>query len=214
MAKLYFYYGTMGAGKSLRLLTTAHDFDEQNQPCLVLKSELDTRDGTDIIKTRLEGVSRECISIGKDANIKDLITSLLNVSSAYGVKKLHWILVDEAQFLTKAQVDQLAAIVDLYNINVMCYGLRTDFQTHLFEGSKRLFEVADDFVEMKKCCGCDADDGKAIFNARVKPGGMVVTSGEQIQVGGDEMYKSMCRKCYYEAAGNPLYHKNKEENDD
>ena len=107
--------------------------------------------------------------------------------------KLRWILVDESQFLTGYQVEQLRAIVDNFDINVMCYGLRTDFQTHLFEGSKRLFELADDIDEMKISCTCE---NKAIFNARFNEFGVIVTDGEQVLIGGEDKYKPICSKCY------------------
>ena len=107
--------------------------------------------------------------------------------------KLQWILVDESQFLTSEHVEQLRAIVDDLDISVICYGLRTDFQTHLFEGSKRLFELADSIEEMKISCSCGK---KAIFNARFNENGELVTSGEQILIGGEDIYKPMCSRCY------------------
>ena len=106
-----------------------------------------------------------------------------------------WILCDESQFLTEAQVDQLAAIVDNQDIDIMCYGLRNDFTGHLFPGSKRLFELADNIEEMKLSCACGR---KAIINARFDDDGEIITNGEQIKIGGNDMYKPMCRKCYFE----------------
>jgi thymidine kinase len=127
---------------------------------------------------------------------------MVNINNAMYKPQLKWVLVDESQFLSKEQVDQLAAVVDKFEVSVMCYGLRTDFQTHLFEGSKRLFEVADTLIEIKSSCECDT---KTIFNARVDKNGDIVTEGEQIEVGGDDRYVSMCRKCFYQKTKNPLY---------
>ena len=199
--KLYYYYGTMNSGKSLQLLATAHNFQEKKIPFIILKSEIDDRDGEDVIHSRALG-DRECVTIKKTTNLYKLIVTMLNVNAAAYKPLLKWVLVDESQFLTKEQVDQLAAVVDKFDVSVMCYGLRTDFQTHLFEGSKRLFEVADTLVEIKSSCECDT---KTIFNARVDKNGNVVTEGEQIEVGGDDRYVSMCRKCFYDKTKNPLY---------
>ena len=199
--KLYYYYGTMNSGKSLQLLATAHNFQEKKIPFIILKREIDDRDGEDVIHSRALG-DRECVTIKKTTNLYKLIVTMLNVNAAAYKPLLKWVLVDESQFLTKEQVDQLAAVVDKFDVSVMCYGLRTDFQTHLFEGSKRLFEVADTLVEIKSSCECDT---KTIFNARVDKNGNVVTEGEQIEVGGDDRYVSMCRKCFYDKTKNPLY---------
>lgn len=133
---------------------------------------------------------------------------MMNINNATYKPQLKWVLVDEAQFLTKEQVDQLAALVDKFGISVMCYGLRTDFKTQLFEGSKRLFEIADTIEEIKSSCECD---NKCIFNARIDKHGNVVVDGEQIEIGGDDRYISMCRKCYHEKTKHPLYVKNNEE---
>ena len=199
--KLYFSYGTMNSGKSLQLLAQAHNFQEKKIPFIILKSEIDDRDGTDVIHSRALG-DRECVTIKRTTNIYKLISTMVNINNAMYKPQLKWVLVDESQFLSKEQVDQLAAVVDKFDISVMCYGLRTDFQTNLFEGSKRLFEVADSLIEIKSSCECD---GKTIFNARVDKDGNVVVDGEQIEVGGDDRYVSMCRKCYYEKVENPLY---------
>lgn len=209
MGKLYFYHGTMGSGKSLQLLATAYNFEERKIPFIIIKSTIDTRDGENVIHSRALG-DKECVGIDPTIDIFSFVTSMLNISKAYGTEYLKWIIVDEAQFLTAKQVDELATIVDRYGISVMCYGLRTDFRTHLFEGSKRLFEVADTIEEIKSTCNCGE---KTIFNARIDKDGNIITDGAQIQVGGDESYLSMCRKCYYEKIGNPLYKKNKIEND-
>lgn len=199
--KLYFSYGTMNSGKSLQLLAQAHNFQEKKIPFIIFKSEIDDRDGEDVIHSRALG-DRECVTIKRTTNLYKLISTMVNLNNAMYKPQLKWVLVDESQFLTKEQVDQLAAITDKFDISVMCYGLRTDFQTHLFEGSKRLFEVADSLIEIKSSCECD---GKTIFNARVDKNGNVVIDGEQIEIGGDDRYVSMCRKCYFTKTENPLY---------
>jgi thymidine kinase len=188
MAKLYYVYGPMNVSKSASLLMKAHSFENNNIPFICIKSSIDDRD-EGIIKSRV-GIERECLSI----DIKDDIYRIIKVYNNPN-KPLKWILVDESQFLTSEQVDQLAKIVDELNINVMCYGLRTDFKTKLFDGSRRLFELADNIEEMKVSCKCGR---KAIINARVDNNGDVVNEGEQIMTGGNERYVTMCRKCYSE----------------
>lgn len=188
-AKLRFSYGTMGSGKSLELLTTAYNFEQRNIPFVIIKSSIDTRDGGEI-KSRIgEGVSRECILVDQETNIYEFFQK--NIKS----KKPDWIFVDEAQFLTEEQVDQISDIVDFDGINVWCFGLRTDFKTHLFPGSKRLFEIADKILELKSSCECG---GKNVVNARLTKDGKLAIGGAQTQVGGDDLYKAICRKCYKE----------------
>ncbi len=182
MAKLYFYYGPMGSAKTMQLLTSAYNFQEHNIPILCLKPATDTRDGTAIIKSRT-GLNRPCILISDSDNIEIIIKD----------KPVKWILVDECQFLTTAQVNQLAEIVDKNDINVMCFGLRTDFQSNLFEGSARLFAIADDIVEIKSSCDCGK---KAIINARFDSNGHIINCGSQIEIGGNERYHSLCRACF------------------
>ena len=199
--KLIYRFGTMNSGKSLQLLATAHNFHERGIPFILLKSSIDTRDGNDVVHSRALG-NRECLSVSPGDNIFDLVKSLENMTALTNTNSLKWILVDEAQFLTPEQVDQLAAIVDNFTINVICYGLRTDFKTHLFPGSKRLFEVADSLEEIKSSCSCNS---KTIFNARIDSNGDIVTDGEQIEVGGEDRYIALCRKCYYTRIGHPAY---------
>ena len=208
--KLFFRFGTMNSGKSLQLLATAHNFHERGIPFILLKSSIDTRDGNDVVHSRALG-DRECLSVSPGDNIFDLVKSLENMTTLTNSNSLKWILVDEAQFLTPEQVDQLAAIVDNFTINVICYGLRTDFKTHLFPGSKRLFEVADCLEEIKSSCSCNS---KTIFNARIDSNGDIVTDGEQIEVGGEDRYIALCRKCYYTRIGNPAYIEPEEDYDD
>ena len=178
----------MNSGKSMLLLAKAYNFDERGIPYCIYKSMVDTRD-IGVIHSRPVG-DKPCRVIHPDENFLD--------KEDWFNSDYKWLLVDEAQFLTKAQVDQLSEIVDYAGINVICYGLRTDFQTHLFEGSKRLFEIADSFEEIKSQCDCS---GKNMFNARIDKNGKVVTTGEQIEVGAEDRYKSMCRKCYKDSLG-------------
>ena len=205
---LKFIYGSMASGKSLRLLSTAYNFQEHDIPFIIFKSEIDTRDGKDVIHSRALG-DRDCVSISFENNLFDLVNKLNNSLIVNNEKPLKWVLVDEAQFLTEKQVDQLAAITDIMNINVICYGLRTDFKTKLFPGSKRLFEIADCFEEVKSSCFCGK---KTMINARVNQHKEIVTDGEQVEIGGDDKYISYCRKCYFEKTGNE-YYKNLNDND-
>lgn len=191
-AKLRFLHGVMGSSKSLRLLVTAHNFDEKNIPILVLKPSADTRDGKDVVKSRV-GLERECISIEPTINLYTAINEYNHVRMAEFKEPLKWILVDECQFLTEEQVEQLSDVVDMLNINVMCYGLRTDFKSKLFPGSKRLFELADEIEEIKTSCACGR---KASINARFSPDGEIITEGNQILVGGDDLYHAICTKCW------------------
>lgn len=194
MAKLYFIHSTMNAGKSAYLLMKAHSFLENNTPILCIKPAIDNRDGSDIIKSRI-GLEMKCLSIDDYDNIYGILDEYCRNLIGLGMDLPKWILCDESQFLTPDHVDQLAKIVDEMGINVLCYGLRNDFTGHLFPGSKRLFEMADNIEEMKLSCECGR---KAIINARIDEFGNVITEGEQVQIGGNEMYKPMCRKCYNE----------------
>lgn len=189
--KLIFKYGTMGAGKSLLLIATAHNFQERSIPFIILKSAIDNRDGEDVIHSRALG-NKECITLQLTDNIYNIISEYMKTCSEKD--KLQWILIDEAQFLTKSQVDELGAIADDFGINVMCYGLRTDFKTELFPGSKRLFEISDTLEEIKSSCFCGK---KTIFNARIDKDGNLLKEGNQIEIGGDDKYISLCRKCYF-----------------
>lgn len=206
--KLLFKYGTMSSGKSLHLIATAHNFQEHDIPYLIIKSKIDTRDGEGIIHSRALG-DIECVTISLEDNIYSIISNFLDSTYYTGYDTPKWILVDEAQFLTSKQVEQLSAIADNFGISVICYGLRTDFKTNLFEGSKRLFELADSFEEIKSSCYCNH---KTIFNARINKNKEIVTDGAQIEVGGDDRYTSVCRKCYFESISHPLYRKKKDNN--
>lgn len=185
-SKLYYKYGPMNTGKSAFLLMDAHSFETRGISVLCLKPSTDNRDGVDIIKSRI-GISRPCVPIFPDSDVYTMFKDKVKNEN------IRWILVDECQFLTEEQVSQLRALVDDFDVNIKCYGLRTDFQTKLFKGSKRLFELADDIEEMKISCGCGR---KALFNARFNEIGELVTSGEQILIGGEDKYKPLCSKCY------------------
>ena len=191
-SKLYFYYGPMGSSKTLRLLSTAYDFEEKGIQIMVLKPSLDTRDGKGIIRSRA-GLSRPCLTIDKDVDLYKAIKSYSNALAAQ-FESLRWVIIDECQFLTEEQVDQLSDVVDFLDINVMCYGLRTDFTSRLFPASKRLFELADDIEEVKSTCECGKN--KTSINARFDKSGDIIVDGDQIMVGGDESYRAICRKCW------------------
>ena len=184
----------MNASKSASLLMKAHSFEERGIPFLCLKPSVDNRDGVDIISSRI-GIHRECIAIEQNDNILDYVQKLIYEYQLNAIPSPKWILVDESQFLTKLQVEQLAEIVDGLDINVICYGLRTDFTTHLFEGAKRLMELADTIEEIKISCKCGR---KALVNARIDADGQIVVDGQQILIGGNDRYISLCRKCYKE----------------
>ncbi len=188
IGKLYFRYGTMGSAKTALLLTTAYNFEERGMSYLCFKPSIDTRDKKNVIRSRI-GIERECLWIYRDTDMFALVRDMINNRH----NKPEWILVDEAQFLAAEQVDQLAQLVDEFGVNVICYGLRTDFRTCLFEGSRRLFEIADSIDEIKSTCSCGR---KTIVNARMDSRGEIITEGEQVEIGGNERYVSVCRKCW------------------
>ena len=185
MAKLYFKYGAMGSSKTAQALITKYNYEENGLKVWLIKPSADTRDGEQILRSR----------IGLEAAV-EVIPPETDIYARYlGVRELNCdvIIVDECQFLTEAQIDQLRAIVDEHNIPVMCFGLRTDFQTRLFPGSRRLMEVADTIQEIKTICDCGA---KATVNARIDSTGHIVTQGAQVVLGGNDSYIAMCHKCY------------------
>lgn len=187
--KLYFRYGTMGSAKTALLLTMAYNFEERKMRYECLKPYIDTREGSrSVIRSRI-GIERECRWIYSDTDIYAMAQSLFEQNMTV----IDWFLVDEAQFLTAQQVDQLARIVDDFGSNVICFGLRTDFQSRLFEGSRRLFEIADTIEEIKSTCTCGR---KTIVNARIDSSGDIVTEGAQVEIGGDDRYIAVCRKCW------------------
>ena len=185
MAKLYFKYGAMGSSKTAQALITRYNYEENDLRVWLIKPSADSRDGEAVIRSRigLEGV----------AQILSPEADVLEIFRTEQQGKCDVIIVDECQFLTEAQIDQLRAIVDEHNVPVMCFGLRTDFQCHLFAGSRRLMEVADTIQEIKTICDCGA---KATVNARIDSEGHIVTQGEQLFLGGNDSYIAMCHKCW------------------
>ena len=188
IGKLYFRYGTMGSAKTAMLLTQAYNFEERQMEYLCFKPVIDTREQRTVIRSRI-GIERECRWIYPDT---DLYSELRHIFEQT-LSLPSWLLVDEAQFLSAAQVEQLARVTDDFGCNVMCYGLRTDFKTHLFEGSRRLFEIADSIEEIKSTCSCGR---KTIVNARIDSAGNIITEGEQVEIGGNDKYMAVCRKCW------------------
>lgn len=185
MAKLYFKYGAMGSSKTAQALITKYNYEENDLNVWLLKPSADDRDGVQILRSR----------IGLEASA-DIISPETDIFRRFETEKLGQvdvIIVDECQFFTSEQIDQLREIVDAYNLPVMCFGLRTDFQTKLFPGSRRLMEVADSILEIKTICDCGA---KATVNARIDSGGHIVTEGAQVVLGGNDSYIAMCHKCY------------------
>lgn len=194
MSKLYFRYSTMGAGKSLDLLKTAHNYEERNKKVFLLTSDLDNRFGKKKITSRV-GISREANTFTKDTNVFDLVLTSYNpTKSQYEVivDKPSCVLIDEAQFLTKEQVWQLTDIVDNLNITVICYGIRSDFLGEPFVGSIYLMTLADKIEELKTVC--EFGD-KASMNMRIN-NGKPVFDGEQVLIGGNDSYLPVCRKYY------------------
>lgn len=187
MAKLFFHYSTMSAGKSLEIIKVAFNYEVQGKQVLLLTSQLDDRHAVGKIWSRT-GFEKEAYVFNSETNIHELVQNLPNQPSS--------ILIDEAQFLTKEQVCQLTEIVDDIGITVMSYGLKNDSFNHLFEGSKYLLIYADNIKELKtECWYCHK---KAIMNLRFDADGKPVYEGEQVHIGGSERYLPVCRKCYKE----------------
>lgn len=193
MSKLYFRYGTMGSTKTLNLLTTAYNFEERNISFLCIKPSIDDRDGEGVIKSRV-GIERKCELVHPDTDVFELIKEHNYTQMENRFVQIKWVLVDEAQFFSEEQIDQLAKAVDVFDINIICYGLRTDFRSKLFPGSRRLFELADNIEEVKASCSCGR---KTSINARIDEDGNVITIGEQVLIGGNDKYVAMCRKCWH-----------------
>ena len=182
MAKLYFKYGAMGSSKTAQALIAKFNYEERGMKTWLIKPATDKRDGENVVRSRIGLESAADVMKAEDS-----ITEKLGIHGDTDV-----IIVDECQFLTESQIDELRDIVDFRDIPVLCFGLRTDFRTRMFTGSRRLFEVADSITEIKTICSCGA---KAIVNARLI-NGKVVTEGEQIFLGGNDAYISMCHKCW------------------
>jgi thymidine kinase len=183
MAKLYFYYSTMNAGKSTALLQATHNYEERGMRTLLYTALIDSRDGGRI-RSRI-GIAREARHFHPQLDLWS------DIASAHEASGLSCVLVDESQFLTPPQVKQLARVVDELGIPVLCYGLRTDFRGELFPGSAQLLAWADNLVEIKTICHCGR---KAIMVVRVKADGTVEREGAQIEIGGNDRYIALCRK--------------------
>ncbi|MBR5261420.1 MAG: thymidine kinase [Oscillospiraceae bacterium] len=183
MAKLYFKYGAMGSSKSAQALITKFNYEELGMKVWLIKPSIDDRDGADIVKSRI-GLLCHAVIMTPEMNILEEYKK----AGVYDV-----IIVDEAQFMTPQQIDELREIVDFQGIPVLCFGLRTDFLTHFFPGAQRLMELADSITEIKTVCSCGR---KATVNARIDEKGNVITQGGQIMLGGNDSYIAMCHKCW------------------
>ena len=189
MAKLYFYYSAMNAGKTTNLLQSRHNYAERGMNTLVIKPRIDSRSGENRVRSRI-GLEAEAVDVDPSVNLLGL------VQNASEGQPIHCVLVDEAQFLSADQVDQLTEVVDALNIPVLAYGLRTDFLGALFEGSRQLLALADELREIKTVCHCGR---KATMVVRFDGEGQPMRSGDQIQIGGNETYVSMCRRHFKES---------------
>ena len=183
MAKLYFKYGAMGSSKSAQALITKFNYEERNMSVWLIKPSVDTRDGADIIRSRI-GLACSARIITPDESVID----------AYHKAGKHDVIIaDEAQFFTPEQIDELRDLVDEEDIPVLCFGLRTDFLTRFFPGAQRLMELADSLTEIKTVCSCGR---KATVNARIDGAGRIVTEGSQVMLGGNDSYIAMCHQCW------------------
>ena len=186
MAKLYFKYGAMGSSKTANALITKFNYEERGMKVWLIKPSTDSRDGESTVRSRI-GLSAEAQAIPADMNIEKEYKKHDDCDV---------IIVDECQFFTEEQIDQLRNLVNDKNLPVLCFGLRTDFRTKLFPGSRRLVEVADSITEIKTICRCGS---KAIVNARIDSKGNVLTEGEQVFLGGNDNYVAMCHRCWQKA---------------
>lgn len=187
MAKLYFRYGAMGSSKTANALMVRYNYLEKGQSVILLKPKRENRDGEKIVQSRM-GLYAECVFVEEFlARAEEWVPGATDIS--YDA-----VIVDEAQFLTAEQVDLLSELVDRFEIPVLCYGLRTDFQGHFFEGSRRLMEIADVIEEVPTVCWCGK---RAQYNARISDG-KIVRDGVQVMLGGNECYVSLCRKHFKE----------------
>lgn len=184
MAKLYFYYSAMNAGKSTILLQSSYNYRERGMNTLILQPEIDNRFGSGTVASRI-GISAEARTFHLNENLFHIVEHELEK------RPLHCVLVDEAQFLTQLQAKQLSDVCDTLNIPVLAYGLRTDFQGNLFEGSQQLLAWADTMVEVKTICHCGR---KATMVLRIGADGAAIKEGKQVQIGGNDRYTSVCRQ--------------------
>lgn len=186
MAKLYFKYGVMGSSKTAQALITKFNYEERGMNVWLIKPHIDNRDGEGLVRSRI-GLEARAYELPADEDVYQTYLTL--------TQKINVIIVDECQFLTEAHVDQLAMIVIDYDIPVLCFGLRSDFRTRMFPGSKRLMEIADSITEIKTICSCGK---KATVNVRRDEVGRIITEGEQIVIGGNDTYTAMCYQCFVE----------------
>lgn len=186
MAKLYFKYGVMGSSKTAQALITKFNYEERGMRVWLIKPQIDSRDGVGVLNSRA-GLSSPAYVFPPEENIYQ--------SFQRTASKVDVIIVDESQFLSEKQVDQLSMVVIDYNIPVLCFGLRADFRTKMFPGSKRLMEIADSITEIKTICSCGR---KATVNVRLDQNGRIITEGEQILIGGNDCYTAMCYQCFIE----------------
>ena len=192
MAKLYFSFSAMNAGKSAILLQAAHNYKERGQRPLLLKPAMDTRGGAVGLITSRVGLSAPADLIDTDTDL------MAHITEANRSEQIACVLVDEAQFLSRDQVWQLARLVDELALPVMCYGLRTDFRGQLFPGSAALLAIADSLREIRTICWCGR---KATMTLRVDENGQTITEGDQVDIGGNERYLALCRKHFVESGG-------------
>jgi len=186
LAQLYYKYGTMNSGKSFEIIKVAHNYEEQGKPVVIFTPAIDTRSGTDQVGSRV-GMTRPAVSVDDETDLYEKVKEQL------AAERIYCVLVDEAQFLKERHVIQLTRIVDELGVPVMAFGLKNDFQNRLFEGSYYLLVYADKIEEVKTICWyCDR---KATMVVRYKDGAPV-REGDQIQIGGNDDYKPVCRKCY------------------
>lgn len=188
MAKLYFYYSAMNAGKSTVLLQSSYNYQERGMRTLLFAPSIDDRAGLGRIESRI-GLQADAIALNPDDDL------LARVRADHAADPVACVLIDEAQFLTPAQVAQATDVTDILDLPVLCYGLRTDFQGNLFPGSARLLALADSLVELKTICHCGR---KATMVARLDGEGRIVREGAQVDVGGNEKYVSYCRRHWSE----------------
>jgi len=184
VAKLYFKYGAMGSSKTAQALITKYNYEENDMSVWLLKPSADVRDGINVLRSRI-GLEAQADYVAPEQDVYQLFKAEHQLC--------HVVIVDECQFMTPAQIQQLRSIVDDFEVPVLCFGLRTDFQTKLFPGSMRLMELADVIEEIKTMCDCGA---KATVNARIDCNGHIVTEGAQVMLGGNDAYIAMCHRCY------------------
>jgi thymidine kinase len=200
MSKLYFKFGAMASSKTANALMTRFNYEEKGNHVWLVKPDIDNRDDyldqngnrVTVVKSRI-GLSAVADVIPREADITEMFKTITAKTP------IDVIICDECQFLTSAQVDQMKYIAEFCNTPVLCFGLRSDFKTKLFEGSTRLFEIADSITEVKSVCKCGK---KAIVNARINEQGKIITEGAQIEIGGNDKYESMCWGCYMSRIGN------------